>query len=78
MSLMRSMHGGEDYRSEWKVRQRGEWPYAQLVAARFHKACAVWGLAVSRRNSVRTDLFKPPTLKESGAQMGIVSTKPSP
>ena len=71
MSLMRSMHGGEDYRSEWKVRQRGDGPYAQLVAARFHKAARRLGLAVSRRNSVRTDLFRAPTLKDAGTQMGL-------
>ena len=27
MSLLRSMHRGEDYRSEWKMRQRGDGPY---------------------------------------------------
>lgn len=71
MSLMRSMHKGEDYRSEWKLRQRGDGPYAQLVAARFRKAARRLGLAVTRRNAVRTDLFKPPTLKEAGTQMGL-------
>jgi hypothetical protein len=71
MSLLRSMHKGEDYRSEWKVRQRGEGPYAQLVSARFHKAVRRLGLTAERRNSIRTDLFHVPTLKESGAQMGL-------
>jgi DNA repair photolyase len=40
MALLRSMHKGEDYRSDWKVRQRGEGPFARLIADRFRRACA--------------------------------------
>ncbi len=41
------------------------------MAARFHKAARRLGLAVTRRNSVRTDLFRAPTLKDAGTQMGL-------
>ena len=44
MSLLRSTHKGEDYRSEWKVRQRGDGPYAELIAARFKNATKRLGL----------------------------------
>jgi len=62
MSLLRSAHRGEDYRSEWKTRQRGDGPYAQLIAARFRNATKRLGLnAVNFK--LRTDLFHPPVLK---------------
>jgi DNA repair photolyase len=70
MSLLRSMHRGEDYRSEWKTRQRGDGPYAQLIQMRFRNATRRLGL-----NSVdfklRTDLFHPPILKDSSGQMSL-------
>lgn len=70
MSLLRSMHKGEDYRSEWKVRQRGDGPYAQLIAARFRNTTKRLGLnAVDVK--LRTDLFRQPVRKESGSQMGL-------
>jgi DNA repair photolyase len=70
MSLLRSMHRGNDYRSEWKVRQRGDGPYARLISARFNNAIKRLGLNKEPR-SLRTDLFRPPTLKDSGSQMGL-------
>jgi len=70
MSLLRSMHNGEDYRSDWKVRQRGDGPYAQLIAARFKNATRRLGL-----NEVdvklRTDLFRPPPPSGGNAQMSL-------
>ena len=69
-SLLRSMHKGEDYRSEWKVRQRGDGPYAQLIAARFRNAVKRLGLN-TLNTSLRDDLFRPPTLKDSGSQMSL-------
>lgn len=70
MSLLRSMHKGEDYRSEWKVRQRGDGPYAQLIGARFRNTMKRLGLNTDRFN-LRHDLFRPPTLKGSGSQMSL-------
>jgi DNA repair photolyase len=44
LSLTRSLRGGKDYDARWGVRQRGEGPYAQLIAARFKRACDRLGL----------------------------------
>ena len=62
MSLLRQMHNGNDYRSEWKVRQRGEGPYARLIEARFRNTTKRLGLN-SVNVQLRTDLFRPPALK---------------
>ena len=70
MSLLRSMHKGEDYRSEWKVRQRGDGPYAQLIAARFRNAVKRLGLNTIGFK-LSSDLFRPPVLKDSSAQMSL-------
>ena len=70
MSLLRGMHSGQDYRSEWQVRQRGDGPYAQLIAARFRNASRRLGLN-SARTSLRTDLFRVPRRKDHGSQMGL-------
>jgi DNA repair photolyase len=70
MSLLRSMHRGNDYRSEWKVRQSGDGPYARLIAARFSNAVKRLGLN-KPGFSLRTDLFRPPTLKTTGSQLGL-------
>jgi len=70
MSLLRSMHKGEDYRSEWKVRQRGDGPYAELIAKRFANATRRLGL--NQVNvSLRTDLFRPPAAKDPSGQMNL-------
>ena len=70
MSLLRSAHQGEDYRSAWKVRGRGDGPYADLIAARFKNAVKRIGLNLVKFET-RTDLFRPPTLKDPGTQMGL-------
>lgn len=70
MTLLRSMHRGEDYRSEWKVRQRGDGPFADLIAKRFANATRRLGLnAVTV--SLRTDLFRPPPQKDESGQMNL-------
>jgi DNA repair photolyase len=38
INLLRSMHGGEDYVAEFKVRQKGRGPYADQIALRFRLA----------------------------------------
>ena len=42
--VTRQMRGGLDYDSEWGKRQRGEGPYARLIADRFARACKRMGL----------------------------------
>jgi len=44
MKLVREMRGGRDYDPEWGKRQKGEGPYAQLIADRFARACRRLGL----------------------------------
>ena len=70
MSLLRSCHAGEDYRSKWRVRQKGDGPYAQLIRQRFEKAIARLGLN-KIEVSLRTDLFRPPALRDESGQLGL-------
>ena len=44
MALVREMRGGRDYDAEWGVRQRGEGPYARMIADRFARATRRLGL----------------------------------
>jgi len=44
MSLVRSMRNGRDYDPEWGKRQKGEGPYAKLIADRFVAARRRFGL----------------------------------
>jgi DNA repair photolyase len=74
MHLLRSCHRGEDYRSQWRTRQKGDGPYAQLISDRFKKACARLGLN-QVRSELRTDLFRAPTPKDLSGQMGLFDGK---
>jgi len=71
MSLLRSAHKGQAYRSEWKVRGRGDGPYADLIAARFRNAVK---RLRARREALRA-AHRPflPTCAQrtSGSQMGL-------
>ena len=44
MAQVRNMRNGRDYDPEWGKRQRGEGPYAKLIADRFAAACRRLGL----------------------------------
>ena len=66
--LLQSMHGGQDYRSEYGIRQRGSGPYAKQIAVRFRLAAKRLGLN-RHRHGLRTDLFVPPVL--AGQQMRL-------
>ena len=59
LRLLRSMHGGRDYRAEFGLRQKGSGPYAQQIAMRFRLALQRTGLN-QRRLALRTDLFQRP------------------
>lgn len=69
INLMRSMHGGQDYRAEFSLRQRGSGPYADQIALRFRLAMKRLGLN-TRRQSLRADLFRTPIAK--GGQMSLL------
>ena len=75
MSLLRSMHQGQDYRSDWKVRQRGEGPYARLIADRFKAATQRLGLNKVRFD-LRTDLFERPQAVSKNGQMSLFDPPP--
>lgn len=61
MAVVREMHGGARYRSEWFERQTGRGPWATLLAQRFRIAARKHGLDGSRgRIALRTDLFRVP------------------
>jgi len=69
IKLLREMHGGKDYSSEFGVRQRGCGPFAMLISQRFRLAIRRFGLN-ERNLSLRTDLFVPPTGK--GRQLNLL------
>lgn len=68
LNLLRGMHGGRDYRSEWGVRQKGSGPYGEQIARRFRLACRRVGLA-GKWPALRTDLFRVP---ERGGQLSLL------
>src|SRR5262249_37005514 len=70
MTLLRACHKGEDYRSEWKTRQRGDGPYAVLLADRFRRACLRLGLNKIER-TYNLGLFKRPAFRDASGQMGL-------
>jgi DNA repair photolyase len=59
ISLLQSMHAGQDYRPEFGLRQTGSGPFAQLIGQRFKAARERLGLD-EKRLPLRTDLFRPP------------------
>ncbi len=59
MSLVREMRGGRDYDPSWGKRQRGEGPYARLIADRFARACRRLGLDKPRIALDHTQFTRP-------------------
>lgn len=53
MARLREMRGGRDYDSDFATRMHGSGPWAELIAQRFHKACARHGL---NRERIELDL----------------------
>ncbi|MEO1206932.1 MAG: PA0069 family radical SAM protein [Pseudomonadota bacterium] len=68
ISLLQSMHAGQEYRSEFGLRQTGSGPFAQAIGTRFKLALKRNGLNQNRRK-LRTDLFAKPVL--SGGQFDM-------
>ncbi len=62
ITLLQSMHGGEDYNSAFGHRQRGSGPYANQIALRFKLARNRLNLDIERLK-LRTDLFKRPIVR---------------
>jgi len=59
MATIQSLRGGRDNDPNFFTRMRGQGVWAELLAARFDKACARAGLARSKF-ALRSDLFEPP------------------
>ena len=59
IKLIKDMHDGRDYRSEFGLRQKGSGPYAAQVAMRFRLALKRLGLNECRER-LRTELFRSP------------------
>jgi DNA repair photolyase len=70
MGLVRQMRGGRDYDPEWGKRQRGEGPYAKLIADRFARACRRLGLDKPRLPLDHTQFRRP---IEAGGQQELFS-----
>ncbi len=61
ISILRTMHGGQDYVATFGHRQRGSGPYADQIAARFRLATRRLGMDERHpRLRLRTDLFRRP------------------
>lgn len=65
MSLMRQLHGGREYDSNFGKRMRGEGPFADVLSQRFRIIAARLGLNRSKRALDRTK-FRPP--RKTGPQ----------
>jgi DNA repair photolyase len=60
MAVVRALSGGKDYDSRFGIRQRGQGPYADLIARRFQIARRKFKLEGERFPELRTDLFRSP------------------
>ena len=71
INVLRTMHGGSDYDSQFSHRQRGKGPYADQIAARFKLATRKLTLGEAQAE-LRTDLFTRPTKKpNTGDQFAL-------
>ncbi|MEL6377309.1 MAG: PA0069 family radical SAM protein [Pseudomonadota bacterium] len=73
MNLVREMHDGRDYSSEWGRRMRGSGAYAEIIAQRFDNAARRNGLSKTLHN-LRCDLFKRP--QAAGDQLSLALCHP--
>ena len=69
LSLLKQMHGGAVYDSNFHARQRGTGPFATLLHARFERARRAFGL--DRPAALNTTAFARPA--RSGAQLDLWS-----
>lgn len=71
MKLLRDMHNGQDYRADPFIRQRGEGPYAKLIADRFSRAAQRFGLNTGLLKTLDASKFKPPAVKAATRQLSL-------
>ncbi|MGO9744278.1 MAG: PA0069 family radical SAM protein [Roseiarcus sp.] len=65
VSLVKSMHGGKDYSSQWGKRMAGSGPYAWMIGRRFEIAAERLGFR-EKAVALRADLFERPVLEDEG------------
>jgi len=69
LSLVAQCHGGKLYDSAWSKRMTGAGPYADMLSARFDRACRRLGFAPRSTQALDTTLFRPPPQK--GDQLAL-------
>jgi len=63
LSLVAQCHGGKLYDSAWSQRMVGGGPYAEMLAARFDRACRKLGYSARSTHMLDTSRFRPPPQK---------------
>ena len=69
LSLVAQCHGGKIYDSAWSKRMVGGGPYAEMLAARFDRACRKLGYSPRSTHMLDTSRFHPPAQK--GDQLAL-------
>ncbi|MBV9967836.1 MAG: PA0069 family radical SAM protein [Alphaproteobacteria bacterium] len=69
LSLVAQCHGGKLYDSAWSKRMVGGGPYAEMLAARFDRACRKLGYSPRSTHMLDTSRFRPPAQK--GDQLAL-------
>jgi DNA repair photolyase len=70
LSLVAQSHGGKLYDSTWSKRMVGYGPYADMLSARFDRACRKLGLNRRHTEPLDTTLFRPPA--QAGDQLSLL------
>jgi DNA repair photolyase len=69
LSLVAQCHGGKLYDSAWSKRMVGGGPYAEMLAARFDRACRRLGYSPRSTHMLDTSRFRPPP--QRGDQLAL-------
>jgi DNA repair photolyase len=69
LSLVAQCYGGKIYDSAWSKRMVGGGPYAEMLAARFDRACRKLGYSARSTHMLDTSRFRPPAQK--GDQLAL-------
>ncbi len=69
LSLVAQCHGGRIYNSAWSKRMTGGGPYAEMLAARFDRACRRLGFAARTTQALDVSRFCPPP--QAGDQLAL-------
>jgi DNA repair photolyase len=69
ITVLRSMHDGQDYTPQWRVRQRGRGPYAEHIGLRFRLAIKRLGMN-ERSAKLDSGLFQRPA--QTAGQLSLL------